>query len=234
MKNKIGLCVLLCALGCAQEFAEVAKPDAAREARDQAAMAQVGDLWNTQGEAAALKFLQEEAKAGNHYAQLRLAQWFSQGKQQDSAEMRRWLKAAAAQGDAQAQFQLAWLEDGEAGLRWLQRAAAQGYAPAQAQLAQRQAQDADADAPNAQDWVAQAAAQEDANAQFELGRRLWAQGNRAAALRWLELAAEQGHVAAQFELGLAHHELGDAVRATAWWQRAAEGGHAQAKRMLRR
>lgn len=232
IKMKYGV-VLLFLAACSQEFvADGGVVDAATDGKYRAAMAQLGELWDTQGEDAALAFLRREAEAGNHYAQLRLAQWYSQGKQQDAKEMRRWLKAAAARGDAQAQFQLAWLEDGEAGEQWLRRAADQGYAPAQARLAQMQEQRGQASA--GQDWVSQAAAQDDADAQYALGRRLWEQGDEAQALHWLELSAAQGHVTAQFELGMVHHLRGDTARATAWWQQAAAGGHAQAKRMLRR
>lgn len=188
-------------------------------------------MWDTQGEAAALDFLHREAKAGNRYAQMRLAQWYSEGKQQDMDEMRRWLTAAAEQGDAHAQFQLAWLEDGRKGEQWLERAAAQGYAPAQAHLAQLQQQRGESG--NAREWFAKAAAQGDADAQYEYGVQLWQAGDEAA-LHWLALAAEQGHVAAQFEVGMVHYVRGDAALARSWWQQAAANGHAQAVQMLRR
>ena len=78
----------------------------------------------------------------------------------------------------------------------------------------------------------------DAEAQFELGRRLvWGlEGTKKdprAGLKWLRLAAEQGHARAQTQLGMAYQKgrgVGRNIPESAKWMRkAAEQGHPKAQ-----
>lgn len=85
--------------------------------------------------------------------------------------------------------------------------------------------------------VAEAAAQGDASAQYNLGV-MYAKGKGvpegdAEAVKWFRLAAEQGHAGAQFNLGVMYDKgegvTKDAAEAVKWYRLAAEQGHAEAQ-----
>lgn len=124
------------------------------------------------------------------------------------------LRAAAASGSAEAEYELAerLAVDGVDEHRieaivWLQRAAAQGHADAQTHLA----------------WA------------YHSG--VGVQANDAEAVKWERLAAEKGQASAQFYLG-SDYEYGlgglpkDAAKAAQWYRRAAEQNHPIAQAQL--
>lgn len=226
---KYGWMAGLLLAGCAQT---IRVPDAALDAQYQAEIAQIEAIAAEQGGDTAYAPLRARAEAGNRYAQMRLAEWHSHGKQQDLAQAREWLEKSARQGYAPAQYRLALLSRGDEREIWLKHAADQGYAPAQTELAGLH--EAHGAAGDVQGLYEQAARQGDAQAQYALGRRLLDGGDAGQGLHWLELAAEQGHANAQFELGMAHLARGDTARGTAWLQRAENAGHAGARKVLRR
>ena len=227
MKYVLPLCVLLAA--CAEQ---VAAPDAALDARYQADMAEIAQVFEGQGEETALPLLQGRAEAGNRYAQMRLAELYLQRSPPDWDAARPWLEKAARQDYAPAQFQLALVSDAQTAEMWLRRAAEQDFAPAQARLAELRG--LHGQTTDARNWYAQAATQGDAVAQYHLGRELLRDGATEQALRWLTLAAQQGNGDAQFELGMAFLAQGDRERGTAWLQQAESRGHEGARRALRR
>lgn len=126
----------------------------------------------------------------------------------------RWLRPAAEQGDAEAQYSLGVMYDTGLGItqdlaeaaRWYRPAAEQGYAPAQNNLGLMY---------SAGEGVPQDATE---------------------ALRWYRLAAEQGYAAAQFNVGVVYHTgegvLKDAAEAMKWYRLAADQGLAAAQSVL--
>ena len=123
------------------------------------------------------------------------------------------LRAAAASGDREAQYQLAIriLQNREhpnfpAAVRWLTAAAQQGHAEAQYSLALRflLGQGVEKNPNLAADWLQKAAQQGHADAQYSLGLRyLWGQGrekDQALARDWLQKAAAQGQEEAEEQL----------------------------------
>ncbi|MEB5974300.1 tetratricopeptide repeat protein [Pantoea dispersa] len=145
----------------------------------------------------------QRADAGERMAQQRYGQWLASAGQTDAAAPL--LRAAAQQGDAQAQYQLGLLlpaHSSEA-LQWLARAAEQGHNGAARQLAQ-----------------------------LELHANPLLQ-HKQQAFNWLMMAAERGEPQAQNDVGAAWSRgdgtQQDSVRAVMWYRKAAEQGHALAQ-----
>ena len=159
----------------------------AAESGDTAAQMRLG-WWYQQGvtgtvdlEAAEIWY-RRAADAGNAKAQFQLARLYFASKRADEAVS--WLRRAADAGDASAKAWLAWayrtgtgvgVDDAEA-RRWQAAAADSGSAPLQSALGWQLLREAgdtpgtDADRAAAVDWLAKAAAQQDAYGQLYLAR----------------------------------------------------------------
>lgn len=113
------------------------------------------------------------AEAGNVQGMLNAANMYAagQGVPKDLEQALRWYRRAAEAGDGIGMFQLA-------------RAYEQGLGTA-------------ADPEAAEDWYRRAAEQDNADAQWLLGRRLYERGQRLAGLDWIRAAARQGEPGAQ-------------------------------------
>ena len=120
-------------------------------------------------------------------------------------------RVRAEQGDAKAQYELAYLyhygqglpRDYSEGVRWLRQAADRGYAKAQYAL----------------------------GLSYRYGEGVVQ--DRAEALRWYRKAADQGYPAAQYAVGLSCSQ-GDGVpedpaQAVGWYRKAADQGYAEAQ-----
>ena len=157
------------------------------------------------------------------------------------------LRASAAQGDADAQFNLGVMyaegygvpQDAAEAVAWYRLAAERGDHEAQTNLGGMYAEGrgVQQDAAEAVAWYRLAAAQGDADAQTNLGT-MYADGrgvpqNDVEAVVWHRLAAEQGHANAQNNLGVScatgNGVQQDAAEAVAWHRQAAEQGHAEAQ-----
>ncbi len=158
--------------------------------------------------------LRARAQAGDAQAQHGYAEALLGGDApaSDRDEGLAWLRRAAEQGDAGAQYDLGVMlmasapEAGE-GLQWYARAAQQGHAHAQYNLGEAYAHGRGVarDAKTACAWWEKAAEQGLAEAQYNLGMHRWTGEGCAAdpnaALAWLTRAAEQGFMQAQHNLG---------------------------------
>ena len=198
-----------------------------------------------------LDTVRQAAEQGDAEAQYNLGVICNNGEgvPQDDAEAVRWFRLAAEQGYAKAQVELGYRyrwglgvpsDDAEAG-RWLRLAAEQGHAKAQIEMALSYSQD-DAEAVR---WVRLAADQGDAEAQYNLGSRLYANGqghrvlkDNTEAVKWYRLAADQGfarsssrssktlgimYAVAQFGQGVSSRTM------PKWYRLAAEQGDASAQ-----
>lgn len=174
------------------------------------------------------------------------------GVTKDPTEAARWLRMAAEQGHAVAQYGLGMLHvqgdgvsaDAYEAVRWLQRAAQQGHDRA-AEIIDGMfdlgidedklldlldaTPEAPADARVNQLWAAAEAG--DAEAQYQLTlayaeRR--GDGDTERALTWLNRAANQGHPAAMADLGTLYMDT-DSALALRWLRAAAEEGHGGAQ-----
>ncbi len=124
-------------------------------------------------------------------------------------------------------------------MRLWEAAAEQGLAEAQFNLAltYQQGEGVDVNFKKAVEWFEKAAEQGDAHAQCNLGIMYYdghgVDVNYKKAVQWYEKAAEQGHVNAQKNLGLMYGEgYGVDVnyqKAVQWYEKAAEQGDAQAQ-----
>ena len=170
-----------------------------------------------------------------------------------SATMVEKAKAAAAQGDATAQFRYAeMLRDGRGVAKdvreaavWTRKAADAGHAPAQCQMGlfYMNGLGVDHDEDKAVEWLKKAAAQHHVQAQYNLGiyyAKFFDRESVRQAVKWLNEAAKQDYAAAQYNLALLylnpHHpasrEHVAGRRAIALLTRAAAQGHAGAKAKL--
>ncbi len=151
-------------------------------------------------------------------------------------------RAAAEQGDAEAQWELGNCyfeglgveQSFDKAAEWYGKAAAQGHSTAEGDLDacfENGYMTAEAKA------LLQAAEQGDAEAQYRLGERyLLGDGvamNDEEAYKWFAQAAVQGHRQAQHDLAV-HYELNDKVEALKWWRMAADQGSAEAQRHMGR
>ncbi len=124
------------------------------------------------------------------------------------------LKNRASEGDAEAQYQLAWryrdgknvVKDVKEAVHWYQKSAVQGHPQAQTSLGWHfhAGSGVSKDLIEAVHWYQKAAQQGDAYAEAQLGE-------------------------AQCELGLLYCERMDVSKAVEWWQKAAERGNQQAQ-----
>jgi uncharacterized protein len=149
-----------------------------------------------------------------------------------------WQKAAA-QGQADAQYNLGVMYakgegvpyDAGKAVEWYEKAAAQGHADAQCRLgvAYATGKGLPKDATKAVEWYEKAAAQGHAAAQYLLGcahdRGEGVPKNDIKAVEWYEKAASKGVAAAQFRLGV-KYDFGegipkDAGKAFEWYEKAA-------------
>ena len=158
------------------------------------------------------------------------------------AEAVNWIRKAADQGHADAQFNAGLMyaqgrgvkhDDAEA-VKWYRKAAEQGLDVAQCNLGLMYAQGRgvkhdDAEAVN---WIRKAADQGHADAQCNLGL-MYAQGqgvkhDDAEAVKWYRKAAEHDHTVAQLRLASIYLQgLGvkkDVLEATYWWLRSVVDG----------
>jgi TPR repeat protein len=124
-------------------------------------------------------------------------------------------QAAAAKGEAKAQYELAWRyakgrglpQDLAQGVRYMRQAAEQGYALAETDLGADYAQGSGVkqDFPEAVKWFQKAAAQGDALGQYCLGNcHIFGRGvdkDVAEGIKWWRAAAENGRPEAQTALG---------------------------------
>ena len=85
-------------------------------------------------------------------------------------------------------------------------------------------------------WYLKAAAQDNADAQFNLGVKYESKQDEAKAISWYLKAAEQGHLYAQVNLGSLYSnsrgEFQDYKQAINWYSKAAEQGDAKAQSNL--
>ena len=166
-------------------------------------------------------------------------------------EVKEW-RAAAENGDAQAQYNLGRAyfygkgvaKDEREAVRWTRKSAEQGYAPAQRNMGLAYIL-GDGVAKNKREavrWFRKAAEQGNAVAQFDLGLS-YMTGDGVAkdmreAVRWFRKAAEQGDEFAQESLGRAYWN-GDGVikderEAYIWFSIAKASGHEKADDALRK
>jgi TPR repeat protein len=155
--------------------------------------------------------------------------------ERNAKQARAWLKKAAEQGDARAQFALAnsleQADSVQAG-NWLRRAAEQGHTQAQVALGEWLLQGVERDALGALSWFARAAEQGDAQAEWALVRVIREHGQDLVSSNTAR-AASGGNAEAQCAMG-DRYRLGQGVAqnwfdACRWYQMAAEQGHAQAQ-----
>ena len=149
---------------------------------------------------------------------------YGHGAAQDFAQALVWLRKAADQGDAAAQFNLGWMyaygdgvpQDYAQSLVWYRKAAEQGHAGAQHNLGvmYRDGHGVPQDYAQALVWLRKAADQGDAHAQDNLGW-MYAQGlgvaqDCAQAVAWYRKAASynQGFFGAQNNLGVMYRDEG--------------------------
>ncbi|MEO6421959.1 MAG: tetratricopeptide repeat protein [Candidatus Nitrotoga sp.] len=180
------------------------------------------------------------------YAQSMSLSPVDQGPEENLAQ----LKKSAEEGDANSQYELAWMYDTGANYKvlskdtrkaaeWYEKAAIQGHAEAQASLGMLyvNGDGVSKDYVKGVDWLQKASAQGNANAQLNLG---WLYRdnkgipkNAAKALEWWQNAAERGFAHAQFTLGVIYNKGEDVprnvARALEWWQMAAMQGYPDAQ-----
>ena len=162
----------------------------------------------------------------------------------------KWLRKAAEQNDAAAQYNLGvcyYDGDGVAkdyveAVKWFRKAAEQNYAAAQYSLGlcYAEGQGVAKDQAEAAKWYRKAAEQNYAGAQYRLGF-CYANGegvtkDMAEAVKWLRKAAEQNYVEAQYQLGLGYKNgegvAKDYAQAAKWFRKAAEQNFADAQSTL--
>ncbi len=169
-----------------------------------------------------------------------------QGAEENLAQ----LKKHAESGDANAQYDLAWMydtggdnkilaKDTHKAAEWYEKAATQGHARAQAGLGLLyiNGDGVPKDYVKGVDWLQKASAQGNADAQLNLG---WLYRDNkgipkdaAKALEWWRNAAERGFAHAQFALGVIYNK-GDGVprdiaKVIELWQKAAMQGYPDAQ-----
>ncbi|CEP02759.1 unnamed protein product (mitochondrion) [Plasmodiophora brassicae] len=176
----------------------------------------------------ALYFLRQAALAGHWPAQIELARLHRIGLyvDVDLDEARRWLRAGANAGCAEAAFLLAGLtDDDDEQARWLERASSLGSGDALLEQARR------APAPAKADTFWESAARAGSlEAMVEIGM---AQETRLDRLHWMQVAADAGVPKAQ--LWFAHQALQEQKDAQTWYswiERAADGGDPDAQHEL--
>lgn len=178
------------------------------------------------------------------------AYYEGKGVPQDFSKAVEWYRKGAEQGDATAQFCLAFSyasgegvpQDLGKAVEWYRKAAEQGDAFAQYALGWSYANGlgVSQDYVAAVEWYRKAAEQGLAEAQTEMGWH-FAEGaglpqDYAKAVEWTRKAAAQGSVSAQYNLGLAYAGgqgvAQDYAASVEWFRKAAEQGDAAAQYAL--
>jgi len=146
------------------------------------------------------------------------------------------LQPLALRGDVQAQYYLGLsYEYSPEAAKWLRKAAEQGHAKAQYFLYSlyRDGLGVPQDPAEASKWLHKAAAGGSDSAQYSLGLESAMAGNHGEAVTWYRRAAAQGHDNAQLRLAQLYRDgqgvERDFVRAYMWLQLAAEAGNPTAK-----
>jgi TPR repeat protein len=152
---------------------------------------------------------------------------------------------AAEQGDAEAQFNLAYClatgngraKDTVEGVKWYRKAAEQGHAVAQFNLGicYYVGEGVTKDAIEAAKWFRKAAEQGDADAQNNLGtcfnKGEGVPKDVVEAVKWYRKAAEQGCADAQYNLGVCYSKgesvSKDGAEAVRWYRKAVEQDYAK-------
>lgn len=172
------------------------------------------------------------ADARQKLAELEAPDWYALYQQEsDQAKRMEYLKKAAQQGHAEAQYQLGHCyylgrgveEDEAQAVQWYRKAAEQGYAPALASLAYcySEGHGVKKNPAEAARWFQKLARQDTPEAWYWLGdcyeNGSVVEEDEAQAVRWYRKAAEQGYAQAQDELGrcylFGYGLKADAVRA---------------------
>ena len=193
-----------------------------------------------------------KAEGGYDWAQVSLGSMYENGDgvPKDSAEVVKWYRKAADQGNASAQYDLGEMyasgdgvpKDGAEAVKWYRKAADQGYHWAQVRLGTMYANGdgVPKDSAEAVKWYRKAAEQGYAEAQDTLGL-MYAKGygvpkDSAEAVKWYRKAADQGNVWAQDALGTMYANgdgvAKDSVEAVWWYRKAADQGYALAQHNL--
>lgn len=196
--------------------------------------------------------MQRACLAGETDMCVELGEAYYEGKgvPQDLSKAVEWYRKGAEQGDATAQFYLAFSyasgegvpEDLGKAVEWYRKAAEQGDAFAQYALGWSYANGlgVSQDYVAAVEWYRKAAEQGLAEAQTEMGWH-FAEGaglpqDYAKAVEWTRKAAAQGSVSAQYNLGLAYAGgqgvAQDYAASVEWFRKAAEQGDAAAQYAL--
>ncbi|MCE9551496.1 MAG: sel1 repeat family protein [Betaproteobacteria bacterium] len=169
-----------------------------------------------------------------------------QEAQENLAQMRMF----AESGDANAQYDLAWMydtggnnkilaKDTRKAAEWYEKAAVQGHVKAQAGLGMLyvNGDGVPRDYVKGVDWLQKAAVQGNADAQLNLGW-LYRDGkgipkDATRALEWWQNAAERGFAHAQFTLGVIYNKgeivPRDVAKAVEYWQLAVTQGYPDAQ-----
>jgi TPR repeat protein len=181
--------------------------------------------------------LTEAAERGNVGAQCDLGIIYAKvgGVAAEKPPALTWIRTAAEQGHAEAQYYIGERSDDEEAVEWFRMAAEQGHVDAQVALAWRYegAGGVRPDAECAVTWLRRAAERGHAEAQRLLGGH-YADGDGVAqddteAVGWLQKAAEQGEPFAQFKLGemfaAGRGVPQDDTQAAVWMCRAGECGN---------
>ena len=186
----------------------------------------------------AIASLTEAAERGDVGAQCDLGIIYAkvEGVAAETPQARTWIRRAAEQGHAEAQYYIGERSDDEEAVEWLRQAGEQGHVAAQFALALKYEGTSDGVWPDAEEavtWLRRAAERGHAEAQRLLGGH-YASGDGVAqddteAVGWLRKAAEQGNPFAQFELGemfaVGRGVPQDDMQAAVWMCRAGECGN---------
>ena len=169
------------------------------------------------------------------------------GDNQNSTKAFFYLSMAAAQGHANAQYNLGvmyWHGNGIAkdltkAAEWMLKAAAQGKMDAQFNLGvmYEYGEGVVQDSSKAAEWYLKAAIKEHSLAQYRIGAMFYVghgvDKDFREAANWFEKAANQGHIAAQVNIGSLYNEgkgvIKDLSKGANWYERAANQGHADAQ-----
>lgn len=173
----------------------------------------------------------------------------TEAKAEDAVKKFQKMLADAEAGDAEAQFQVAWLflngegtaPNPEEAAKWYRKAADQGHTKAQVAMGWAflsGTMGLSQDEAEAKKWCLKAAEQNDARGQHALGlMAIFSQNGQkdyAEAVKWFRLAAEQNHANAQAFLGICFlYGIGkDAAEAVRWLKSSAELGDPEGQKYL--
>ena len=212
-----------------------------------------GDSGLARDPAAAARWFEAAALAGNGYAEEKLGDLYAQGLgiARNARLAADWREKAAKRGNVSAQLKLGKMylngegipQDPVQARYWIERAAIEGNAEAQFLMGSiyHAGEDKEGNSAAARSWFEKSARQGYASA-IQLLHLIESIGYQFEEswyhrLPGLHRLAEDGDVEAQFQLAQRYeHGVGgvkkDRQAALAWYQRAAAGGHATAKKAL--